>query len=56
MSVRHLMCTGLRPSGKNVHVHGWLMDIVTGLINDLKIDNQGWDAVKGYYDFTFKWA
>lgn len=41
-------------NGKKLHVHGLLADIKTGLIHDLKMDNRGWDAVKGYYDFTFK--
>lgn len=41
-------------NGKKLHIHGWITDIETGLIHDLKMDNQGWDALKGYYDFTFK--
>jgi carbonic anhydrase len=40
--------------GKNLHIHGWLMDIETGIIKDLKMNNKEWNNLKNFYDFTFK--
>ena len=39
---------------KKLHVHGWVTDIETGVVHDLKMDNQGWDAMKSYFDYRFK--
>ena len=39
--------------GQALHVHGWLMDIETGLIEDLSITNKDWDDIKHIYDLHF---
>jgi carbonic anhydrase len=39
--------------GRTLHVHGWLMDIETGLIKDLAVTNQDWNQIKNIYDFKF---
>ncbi len=39
---------------QNLHVHGWLVDIDTGLINDLGVTNKEWNAIKESYEFDFK--
>ena len=41
-------------NGKNLHVHGWLCDIHTGLIKDLGINKKEWDLIKDIYRYTFK--
>jgi carbonic anhydrase len=40
--------------GRNLHVHGWILDIETGLIKDLSISNKDWNDVKNIYDFVFE--
>lgn len=39
--------------GRNLHVHGWILDIETGLIEDLSISNKDWNDVKNIYNFVF---
>jgi carbonic anhydrase len=39
--------------GRDLHIHGWLMDIETGLIKDLGITNQDWNKIRHIYDFKF---
>jgi carbonic anhydrase len=39
--------------GRNLHVHGWILDIETGLIKDLSISNKDWNDVKNIYNFVF---
>jgi len=40
--------------GRDLHVHGWLMDIETGLIKDLGISNKDWNEIKSIYEFNFQ--
>jgi len=40
--------------GKIIHVHGWLCDLETGLINDLAVDQKEWQHIKGIYRYVFK--
>lgn len=39
--------------GRSLHVHGWLMDIETGLIKDLAVTNKDWNEIKNIYNFQF---
>jgi len=39
---------------QKLHVHGWLIDIETGLINDLGVTNKEWNQIKNCYEFDFK--
>lgn len=39
--------------GRNLHVHGWLMDIETGLINDLTVTNKDWSEIKNIHNLIF---
>lgn len=39
---------------QNLHVHGWLIDIETGLIKDLGVTNKEWNQIKNCYEFDFK--
>jgi carbonic anhydrase len=39
--------------GRDLHVHGWLLDIETGLIKDLGITNRDWNEIKSIYNFNF---
>jgi carbonic anhydrase len=39
--------------GRDLHVHGWLMDIETCLIEDLGVTNQDWEEIKHIYDYHF---
>jgi carbonic anhydrase len=41
-------------NNQNLHVHGWLVDIETGLINDLGVTNKDWNKIKESYEFDFK--
>lgn len=38
----------------NLHIHGWMIDIDTGLINDLGVTNKEWNKIKDCYEFDFK--
>lgn len=40
--------------GRDLHVHGWVLDIETGLIKDLFISNKDWNDVKNIYNFNFE--
>jgi carbonic anhydrase len=39
--------------GVNLHVHGWLCDIETGLIKDLTVTNEDWEKIKNVYSYKF---
>lgn len=39
--------------GHNVHVHGWIYNIETGYIKDLRIEEKLWDQIKPIYQLTF---
>jgi carbonic anhydrase len=39
--------------GRDIHVHGWLCDIETGLIEDLAINNSDWNDIKNVYTHHF---
>ena len=39
--------------GRDLHIHGWLMNIETGLIQDLGVTNKDWNKIKKDYDFDF---
>ena len=39
--------------GRDLHVHGWLCDIETGLIKDLAVTNKDWNEIKNIYNFKF---
>jgi len=41
-------------NNQKLHVHGWLVDIETGLINDLGVTNKEWNKMKECYEFDFK--
>lgn len=41
-------------NNQNLHVHGWLVDIDTGLIDDLGVTNKEWNKIKESYEFDFK--
>jgi len=43
-------------SNQTLHVHGWLVDIETGLIDDLGVTNKEWDKIKECYKFDFKFS
>ena len=37
--------------GLNLHVHGWMCDIETGLIKDLTVTNEDWDHIRDIYNY-----
>ena len=37
--------------GLNLHVHGWMCDIETGLIKDLTVTNEDWDNIRDIYNY-----
>ncbi len=39
--------------GVNLHVHGWICDIETGLIKDLTVTNQDWENIRNIYSYKF---
>jgi len=39
--------------GENVHVHGWVYDLATGIITDLEIEEKEWLAIRPIYQFNF---
>jgi len=39
--------------GKPIHVHGWVYDIETGLIQDLEIEENKWQPIASIYTMTF---
>ncbi|KAL0484207.1 carbonic anhydrase [Acrasis kona] len=40
--------------GENVHVHGWVYELSTGLIKDLQIEEKEWLNIKPIYDLNSK--
>jgi carbonic anhydrase len=39
--------------GINLHVHGWICDIESGLIKDLTVTNQDWENIRNIYSYKF---
>ncbi len=39
--------------GRNLQVHGWVVDIETGLIKDLSVKNKDWNDLKNIYNYKF---
>lgn len=39
--------------GVNLHVHGWICDIETGLIKDLTVTNEDWENIRNIYTYKF---
>lgn len=39
--------------GANLHVHGWICDIESGLIKDLTVTNEDWEKIKHTYSYKF---